>query len=69
MASSVRELIRLVSTGLTKAGKKTGYFYTTCKNKRNSPEKLLIRKFDPRAWNAATNRNGMMVDFKEDKIK
>lgn len=25
----------------------TGYFYTTDKNKRNTPGKLKIRKYDP----------------------
>lgn len=66
--SSVREKIMLLSTGKTKAGKATGYFYTTYKNKRNTPDKLEIRKFDPRAWNATTNKYGMYVAFKEKKI-
>ena len=38
----MRDKIRLVST----AG--TGHFYTTTKNKRNHPEKMEVRKFDPR---------------------
>ncbi len=37
----MREKIKLVST----AG--TGHFYTTTKNKRNTPDKLEIKKFDP----------------------
>ncbi len=37
----MRDLIRLVSS----AG--TGHFYTTDKNKRNTPEKLEMKKFDP----------------------
>jgi len=37
----MREKIKLVSS----AG--TGHFYTTTKNKRNTPEKLEIRKYDP----------------------
>ena len=41
MAKSAREKIRLVSS----AG--TGHFYTTDKNKRNMPEKMEIKKFDP----------------------
>ncbi|MEJ2632223.1 MAG: 50S ribosomal protein L33 [Acidihalobacter sp.] len=41
MAKGVREKIRLVSS----AG--TGHFYTTTKNKRNMPEKMEIKKFDP----------------------
>ena len=38
----MRDKIRLVST----AG--TGYFYTTDKNKRNMPEKMEIKKYDPK---------------------
>jgi len=41
MAKGAREKIRLVSS----AG--TGHFYTTTKNKRNMPEKMEIKKFDP----------------------
>ncbi|MGH8592307.1 MAG: 50S ribosomal protein L33 [Gammaproteobacteria bacterium] len=37
----MREKIKLVSS----AG--TGHFYTTTKNKRNTPDKLEIKKFDP----------------------
>jgi len=37
----MREKIRRVSS----AG--TGHFYTTDKNKRNMPEKMKIKKFDP----------------------
>lgn len=40
-AKGAREKIRLVSS----AG--TGHFYTTDKNKRNMPEKMEIKKFDP----------------------
>ncbi len=42
MASKgVRDLVRMVSS----AG--TGHFYTTDKNKRNIPDKLEMKKFDP----------------------
>jgi large subunit ribosomal protein L33 len=41
MAKSARDKIRLVSS----AG--TGHFYTTSKNKRNMPEKMQIKKYDP----------------------
>ena len=41
MAKSARDKIRLVST----AG--TGHFYTTDKNKKNTPEKMEVRKYDP----------------------
>ncbi len=55
MAGSAREKIRLVSS----AG--TGHFYTTTKNKRNMPEKMEIRKFDP-----VVRKH---VPYKEGKIK
>ena len=51
----MRDKISLVST----AG--TGFFYTTDKNKRNMPEKMEIKKFDPKARKH--------VIFKEAKIK
>lgn len=37
----MREKIKLVSS----AG--TGHYYTTDKNKRRTPDKLELRKFDP----------------------
>jgi len=37
----MREKIKLEST----AG--TGHFYTTTKNKRTTPDKLELKKFDP----------------------
>ena len=39
--SKIREKVRMVSTA------DTGHFYTTIKNKRNTPEKLEMKKFDP----------------------
>ncbi len=42
MAKGVSEKIRLVSTA------DTGYFYTTTKNKRNTPEKMEMKKYDPK---------------------
>ena len=50
-----REKIKLVST----AG--TGFFYTTTKNKRNTPDKFEFRKYDP-----VVRKH---VEFKEAKIK
>jgi large subunit ribosomal protein L33 len=41
MAKGAREKIRLVSS----AG--TGHFYTTDKNKRNTPDKFEFKKYDP----------------------
>ncbi len=55
MAKAIREKIRLVSS----AG--TGHFYTTTKNKRNMPDKMEIRKFDP-----VVRKH---VAYKEAKIK
>ncbi|MCC6714850.1 MAG: 50S ribosomal protein L33, partial [Gammaproteobacteria bacterium] len=37
----MREKIKLVSTA------DTGHYYTTTKNKRNTPDKMEIKKFDP----------------------
>lgn len=37
----MREKIKLVST----AG--TGYYYTTTKNKRKTPDKIRLKKYDP----------------------
>ena len=51
----MRDLIRLDSS----AG--TGHFYTTDKNKRTTPDKLEIKKFDPVARKH--------VIYKEGKIK
>ncbi len=51
----MREKIRLVST----AG--TGHFYTTAKNKRNHPEKMEVKKYDPKVRKHVT--------YKEAKIK
>jgi len=55
MAKGAREKIKLESS----AG--TGHFYTTNKNKRTTPEKLELKKFDPVARKH--------VIFKEAKIK
>jgi large subunit ribosomal protein L33 len=51
----MRDKIKLVSS----AG--TGHYYTTTKNKRTTPEKLEMKKFDP------TIRK--YVTYKEAKIK
>ena len=37
----MREKIKLVSSA------KTGHYYTTTKNKKTSPDKMEIKKFDP----------------------
>jgi len=51
----MREKIKLESS----AG--TGHFYTTTKNKKTTPEKISIRKFDPVARKH--------VEYKETKLK
>ena len=51
----MREKIKLESS----AG--TGHFYTTTKNKRTTPDKLGIKKYDPKARKH--------VIYKETKLK
>ncbi len=51
----MRDKIKMVSS----AG--TGHFYTTDKNKRTMPEKLVMKKFDP-----VVRKH---VEYKEAKIK
>lgn len=53
--NAVREKIKLNST----AG--TGHYYTITKNKRNNPEKMETRKYDP-----VVRKH---VVYKEGKIK
>jgi large subunit ribosomal protein L33 len=55
MAKGGREKIKLESS----AG--TGHFYTTDKNKKTTPEKLEMKKFDPKARKH--------VSYKEVKLK
>lgn len=50
---AIRPIIKLRST----AG--TGYTYVTRKNRRNNPDRLVLRKFDPRI-----RRH---VDFREER--
>lgn len=64
----MRDKIKMVSTGLRKDGKKTGTFRTTTKNKRTMTEKFKQKYYDPKAYNAATGKNGMHVLFEEGKI-
>ena len=51
----MRDKIKLVST------EGTGHYYTTTKNKRNTPDKLEMKKYDP-----VLRRR---VVYKEEKIK
>lgn len=50
-----REKIKLVSTA------DTGFYYTTTKNKKNTPDKFVFMKYDP-----VVRKH---VEFKEAKIK
>ena len=53
--NDIRPIIKLKST----AG--TGYTYVTRKNKRNNPDRITLKKYDPIARKH--------VEFKEAKIK
>ncbi|AND70068.1 MULTISPECIES: 50S ribosomal protein L33 [Rhodanobacteraceae] len=55
MANKTQDKIRLISS----AG--TGHFYTTQKNKKNTPEKFEFKKYDP-----VVRKH---VIYKEGKIK
>jgi large subunit ribosomal protein L33 len=50
-----RDKIKLVSS------EGTGHFYTTTKNKRKTPNKLVLKKYDP-----VVRKH---VEYKEAKIK
>ena len=64
----MRDKIKMLSTGKTKAGKPTGTFRTTTKNKKKSTEKIKKKCFDKRAYNAVSNKAGMHVLFEETKL-
>ncbi|GAA2009537.1 50S ribosomal protein L33 [Nakamurella flavida] len=51
--TDVRPIVKLRST----AG--TGFTYVTRKNRRNDPDRMVLRKFDPVA--------GLHVDFREER--
>jgi large subunit ribosomal protein L33 len=51
--TDIRPVVRLKST----AG--TGYTYVTRKNRRNDPDRMVLRKYDPMA--------GAHVDFREER--
>lgn len=64
----MRDKIKMASTGKTKAGKKTGTFRVTTKNKRTMTEKFKKKYYDPRAYNSETGKTGMHVMFEEGKL-
>jgi large subunit ribosomal protein L33 len=55
MAKKEVEKVKLVSTA------DTGYYYTTTKNRKNTPDKFEFKKYDPVVRKHVT--------FKEAKIK
>ncbi|MCI0749046.1 MAG: 50S ribosomal protein L33 [Nevskiales bacterium] len=55
MAKKEREKVKLLSTA------DTGFYYTTTKNRKTTPDKLEFKKYDPIARKH--------VVFKEAKIK
>lgn len=65
---NMRDIIKMVSTGKNKKGKPTGTFRTTTKNKKKTTEKLRMKFYDPRAFDAKTGKLGMHVVFEEGKI-
>jgi ribosomal protein L33 len=65
--AGVREKVQIRSTGVNKKGKPTGYFKTLTVNKR-AEKKLELMKYDPRAYNAETDKVGMRVIFKQKKL-
>ncbi len=64
----MRDKIKMLSTGTTQSGKRTGSFRTTTKNKRTMAEKFKKKYFDPRAYNSETGKTGMHVLFEETKL-
>lgn len=48
----MRDIIKLVSTA------NTGHFYTATKNKRKKPEKMEIKKYDPKAKKHVVYKEG-----------
>ena len=63
MAKKTRIMVKLEST----AG--TGYFYLAERNPREKPEKLKVRKFDPRAIHPESGKKGAHVEFEERRNK
>ena len=59
----MREKIKLESS----AG--TGHFYTTTKNKRTTPDKLEIKKYDPKARKHVMYKEGKLKSGSGKKVK
>ena len=48
----MRDIIKLVSTA------DTGHFYTITKNKRKKPEKMEVKKYDPKVRKHVVYKEG-----------
>lgn len=64
----MRDKIKMLSTGKTKEGKPTGTFRTTTKNKKKTTDKLKMKHYDKRAYDATSGKSGKHVMFEETKI-
>ena len=65
--AGARKKVMMVSEGKNQKGRPTKYAYYTVKGDRD-PNKLTLRKYDPRAYNPQTGKLGMHVVFKEKKV-
>ncbi len=59
--------VRLVSPATNKNGNPTGTTYYV-KRSPQATEKLKMRKYDAKAWDAEANKAGMHVAFEEKKL-
>jgi large subunit ribosomal protein L33 len=59
--------VRLVSPATNKNGNPTGTTYYV-KRSPQATEKLKMRKYDPKAWDADASKAGMHVEFTEKKL-
>ena len=57
MAKSGRDKIRMISS----AG--TGHFYTTDKNKKNTPDKMEMKKYDPVVQSTRLNSSPLATSY------
>lgn len=66
--ATARKQVRLVSTAKNKNGKSTGTFVVVYVQKQ-APEKLELRRYDPKAYEPETGKLGFHVSFVEKKMK
>lgn len=67
MAKERRKKVMMLSEGVDKKGRPTKSVYYTTKNSSDQ-EKLKLKKFDPKAYNATNGRLGMPAIFNEKKL-